>query len=145
MKASRQAARQGWIVSMGALLATALLLLGGCTPGLSVAPGSVVDGWRIGQPVTCTDFDSDSACAEYIPTAIAGLESRNPGHLPIAEIALYGHGDPFGNTVLMTCSGGCSILAVAVLVDGSVLAIAVGTPGVSTHPHTFDYGPEAAR
>jgi hypothetical protein len=42
----------------------------------------------------------------------------------------------------MTCSGGCPVVAVIWLADGSLHAIGVGTPGVSTEPMTFDFGPE---
>ena len=105
--------------------------------------GKVIDGWRVGQPFECgLGAERNPECDEFLPAAVAGFDRRDPGHLPITSVVLYGRGDSFGNTILGTCSGGCPILAVFELIDGSYSAIGVGTPGVATEPMKFDYGPE---
>ena len=99
--------------------------------------GSVVDGWSIGDPVDCRQNDE---CEDFIPAAVAGLDRRDPGHPAIVDVRLHQQGKP-GQPILQTCSGGCAVVAVFHLLDGSVRAIGVGTPGVSREPMTFDYGP----
>jgi hypothetical protein len=60
----------------------------------SVAPGSVIDGWRIGQPVDCGPDPKESECDEFIPAAVTGFDRRDPGRLPVTSVVLYGQGDP---------------------------------------------------
>jgi hypothetical protein len=106
--------------------------------GCMLAPGgSVVDGWSTGDPVDCTRNDE---CDDFIPAATTGLDRRDPGHPAIIEVRLHLQGEP-GQPILETCSGGCPVVAVFQLIDGSVRAIGVGTPGVERKPMTFDYGP----
>ena len=106
--------------------------------GCMMAPGgSVIDGWSIGDPVDCARNDE---CDDFIPAAITGLGRRDPGHPAIVEVKLHHQGKP-GQTILHTCSGGCPVVAVFQLIDGSLRAIGVGTPGVAREPMTFDYGP----
>ena len=125
-----------------ALPAALALTLTGCGfLSNSNLPGTVIDGWRIGQPMDCPT-GGRSECVDYIPAAIAGFDQRDPDHLPISSTVLYNRGDPLGNSLLQTCSGGCPVIAVFLLIDGSFRAIGVGTPGVSTEPMTFDYGPD---
>ena len=129
---------------MKRLLVTLAFVVAGCGLLSNGAPsGQVVDGWRIGQPFDCGfGAQRNPECDEFVPAAVARFDRRDPGHLPITSVVLYGRGDELGNTLLSTCSGGCPILAVFELIDGSFRAIGVGTPGVSTEPMTFDYGPE---
>lgn len=119
------------------LAALAILILGGlasaCAPGPLPA---VADGWKIGDPVDSRD---NPECDEFVPAAIAGFDRRDPGHLPIISVALHQNGVP-GSKVLNICSGGCPVVAVFQLADGSVRAIGVGTPGIATEPMVFNWG-----
>ena len=115
-----------------------LLLFTGCAPR---GPGLVVDGWAIGDEVDCA---SDLECRAFVPAATIGFDRRSPGHAPIMSVNLYQHGKP-GEPVLQVCSGGCPVVAVFRLFDGSIHAIGVGTPGIATEPMTFDYGPASPR
>lgn len=132
--------RQGALV-----IAAVAVFVSGCgfVSGRPIS-GSTIDGWPIGQPLDCgVGRNRLPECDEFIPAAVVGFDRRDPGHVPIANTTLYGQGDGLGNTVLLTCSGGCPVIAVFQLVDGTVRAIGVGTPGVSTEAMTFDYGPKA--
>lgn len=123
-----------------AMIRVALLVVG-FTSGCMLSPiGPTVDGWAIGDPVDCTRHEE---CDEFITAAINAFDRRDPGHRPIAEVRLHDQGRP-GAPILHTCSGGCAVVAVFRLVDGSVRAIGVATPGIETTPMTFDYGPGSA-
>ena len=102
---------------------------------------AIADGWEIGDRVDCS---SNPECDEFVPAAIAGFDRRDPGHLPIVSVALHHRGKP-GSMVLNVCSGGCPVVAVFRLADGSVRAIGVGTPGIETVPVIFDYGDERSQ
>ena len=96
----------------------------------------VVDGWPIGNEVNCS---LEQRCDELLTAARTGLASRNPGHAEVVKQTLHEEGT-HGN-VLTTRSGGCCWVARFRLADGSVRAIGVGYPGISTEPATVDYGP----
>jgi hypothetical protein len=122
--------------SLVRLAGVALLagLLGGCAPAITPL---VADGWEIGDPVDCT---SNPECDAFVSAATIGLDRRDPQHARIASVHLHLQGKP-GSPVLQVCSGGCSVVAVLRLADGSIRAIGVGTPGIMTEPIVFDYGP----
>lgn len=125
---SRSQARLVWLALLVALL------VGGCIPA---AIPLVVDGWAIGDPVDCT---ADPECAAFVAAAMIGFDRRDPGHARIESVNLHHQGQP-GSPVLQECSGGCPVVAAFRLVDGSVRAVGVGTPGIMTEPIVFDYGP----
>lgn len=102
---------------------------------------AMADGWEIGDRVDCRD---NPECDEFVPAAIAGFDRRDPGHLPIISVALHQRGEP-GSMILNICSGGCPVVAVFRLADGSVRAIGVGTPGIATEPIIFEYGDERSQ
>ena len=108
-----------------------------------VPPGSVIDGFGIGEQHDCPpDADPGAECLTYVEVATTGLDERDPAHMPVVRVTL--HYQLFlwddGSLSTATCSGGCMDVAVFYLVDGSLRAIAVGTPGVSTEAMTIPYG-----
>lgn len=112
-----------------------------CQP---VASGQVIDGFAIGNRYDCWELGSTETaeCRAYIPVATAALDRRDPGHAPIVSVALHEQlyvGED-GVPRLAVCSGGCMSVAVFRLADGSLRAIAVGTPGIATEPMAVDYG-----
>ena len=91
----------------------------------------VIDTWPIGEPIECVGV----RCEEEIRVALAGLDTRDPGHAAVVSTRLHNEGslrDPAtGNQVLMTRSGACCHVLVAQLADGTTRAIGVGYPGIS--------------
>jgi hypothetical protein len=124
-----------------ALVAAVLVMLSACGP---TASGTVIDGFAIGAQSDCSERSEYEAaeCRTYIPVATAALDRRDPGHAPIVSVTLHEqlYAGEDGVPRLAVCSGGCMNVAVFRLLDGSIRAIAVGTPGVSTEPITVDYG-----
>ena len=101
----------------------------------------MIDGWPIGSESSCI---ASERCPELLATARTGLDDRDPGHAAVVKVELHTEGvtvDADGNVILTTRSGGCCSVARFELADGSVKAIGVGFPGVSTTPMAFDYGP----
>jgi hypothetical protein len=124
-----------------ALVGAVLAATAACGP---TASGTVIDGFAIGAQSECSERNEYEAaeCRTYIPLATAALDRRDPGHAPIISVTLHEQlylGED-GVPRLAVCSGGCMDVAVFRLLDGSVRAIAVGTPGVSTEAMTVDYG-----
>jgi hypothetical protein len=101
----------------------------------------VVDGWPVGEPFECR---IDDECWFYIPLATTALDHRDPGHVPIATAtthlqAAYRHED--GEFRDPMCLGGCDMIVLFQLDDGSFKAIGAGSIGVSREVTTRDYGP----
>ena len=125
-------------------------ILVGCSPAADdpvVADGSVlggdpvVDTWPVGPEVACTP---DRHCPALLATATIGFDRRDPGHPAVVGAVLHEEGtmvNAKGERILITRSGGCCVVARFELADGSVAAIGVGYPGVSTIPMAFDEGP----
>ena len=123
-----------------ALVATIAFLILGCGP---MGPSIVVDGWPVGEPFQCR---IDGECEFYVPLATTALDHRDPGHAPIVNVTMnlqsaYLQED--GDFRHPMCSGGCFIIVLFQLADGSVKAIGAGTIGVSREVTTRDYGPLA--
>ena len=121
-----------------ALLGAIAVLALGCGP---VGPSMVVDGWPVGEPFQCR---IDDECAFYVPLATNALDHRDPGHAPIVNVTMhqqsaYRQGD--GDFRYPMCSGGCDIIVLFHLGDGSVRAIGAGSIGVSREVTTRNYGP----
>jgi len=112
-------------------------MLAACAPA---GPNQVVDGWPIGERLDC-----GAECETYLTVAEAGLDRRDPGHAPIVDVALHRQGTyelEGGGSYLPVCSGGsCPSVAVFRLSDGSIRAIGVGSPGISTEVRASDWGP----
>ena len=123
--------------SVVALLALAALLAA-CAPA---DPDRVVDGWPIGERLDCGTTD----CASYLSVASGGLERRDRSSASIVDSALHRQGTyelETGGMYLAVCSGGqCPLVAVFTLSDGSIRAIGVGDPGISTELRVSDWGP----
>jgi hypothetical protein len=132
--------RRGRLVRV-ALVGAMVAAVAACRP---TASGAVIDGFAIGAQSECSERSEYEAaeCRTYIPLATAALDRRDPGHAPIVSVTLHEQLYPGDDGVprLAVCSGGCMNVAVFRLLDGSVRAIAVGTPGVSTEAMTVDYG-----
>jgi hypothetical protein len=140
---------------LGLALVVAWLLVG-CGPateepvvadGSAVADGSVavgdpvIDTWPVGPELVCTP---DRQCPALIATARTGFDRRDPGHPAVIRVVLHREGTTVnakGEHILVTRSGSCCVVARFELADGSVAAIGVGFPGVSTLPIAFDQGP----
>ncbi|HEX8026489.1 MAG TPA: hypothetical protein VF484_09800 [Candidatus Limnocylindrales bacterium] len=114
------------------LIAAAAVLLGS---GTGVGAGSVIDGWTIGAAATCSDGDPERPCSALLPVARTRLDVRDPGHLPVVTSELRNEQVNARSSILY--------IAVFKLADGSLKAIGVWYPGVSTTPGTLDYGPGA--
>jgi hypothetical protein len=122
-----------------ALFAAIAVVTLGCGP---VGPSMVVDGWPVGEPFECRMADGE--CVFYVPLATTALDHRDPGHAPIVNFALYqqaAYRQEDGDFRVPMCSGGCFIIVLFQLGDGSVKAIGAGTIGVSREVTTRDYGP----
>ena len=123
----------------GAALAGIALVVVACSPN---APSPVIDTWPVGEEYACDA--GDARCQALIPTAIAGLDARNPGHAPVLSVSLHREGallGPSGEQILMTRSGDCCSVAVLQLANGEIRAIGVGYPGVSDVPVAIPEGP----
>ena len=107
----------------------------GCGTSTVVTEGSVIDGWTLGAPYSCTDIDPQRPCSAMLPFAQKGLDQRDPGHLPVVASQLRLEGN---QTIVRS---GVLYVAVFTLSDGSHKAIAVTYPGVATYLWTMDYGP----
>jgi hypothetical protein len=110
----------------------------GCFPQ---AGDPVIDGWPVGAALPCTP---EQKCQELLAAASAGLDRRNPGHADVVEGTLHAEGrtvNASGETILITRSGSCCSVALFTLTDGTVRAIGVGYPGISTTPMAIDFGP----
>lgn len=121
-----------------ATVTLAAVSLAACLPPTS---DPVVDGWPIGSPLAC---DPTEKCPELLATARDGLDRRDPGHAPITRTTLHAEGtivDASGRITIVTRSGACCYVARFELADGTVSAIGVGYPGISTTPRAVDYGP----
>ena len=117
-------------VVAGTLMVAAALV--GCA---TVQPGTLVDGWSVGEQKTCAV--GDERCVALLPEATRGLDRRDPGHPPITAATLHeegGYPGKNGEVLLSVRSGGCCDVALFQLADGSVRAIGVGYPGISDIP-----------
>ena len=121
--------------TLGAMAVVVAVALGAVAlgSGTGVAPGAVIDGWAIGAPATCNDGDPVRPCAALLPLARSRLDTRDPGHAPVVASELRQERVNARTFILY--------IAVFKLADGSLKAIGVGYPGVSTTPGTLDYGP----
>jgi hypothetical protein len=101
----------------------------------TVQPGTLVDGWSVGEQKTCAV--GDERCVALLPEASRGLDRREPGHAAIIAASLHeegGYPGKDGQVILSIRSGGCCDVALFQLADGSVRAIGVGYPGISDVP-----------
>ena len=127
-------------VGRASFAAIALVVLG-CG---AMGPSMVVDGWPVGEPFQCR---IDGECEFYVPVATTALDDRDPGHAPIVNVTMnlqsaYRQED--GDFRQPICSGGCFVIVLFQLADGSVKAIGAGTIGISREVTTRDYGPLAS-
>jgi hypothetical protein len=95
-----------------------LALLGGC---MDDPAGSVIDGWAIGEPVTC---DEEFACDRFARAAITELDRRYPAHPPIVTAVVH------RQARIVPRSGGEIYVVVIELGDGSARAFGVGGSGI---------------
>lgn len=128
----------------GVVVAVAILAAGGGgESGSEPADGRVIDGWLVGPATVCQDrvvTTNDveverGRCVDLGAAAANALDNRDPGHPTVVAMELHQRLWP-PNT-----AGGLQYVAVYSFSDGSVRAIGVGWPGVSTTPYTIDYGP----
>jgi hypothetical protein len=127
-------------IGMVVLIAVAAAALAGCASPVS---GGTIDGWLVGPETTCTDWSvtadgvvvDRASCAELLAAADRAFDVREPGHAPVVSTELHERRWPPGS-----CCG-LRYVQVFRLADGSVRAIGVGWPGVSTTPYTIDFGP----
>lgn len=115
-------------------LGTAFAACGVLDP--SLAPNTVVSGWSVGEAIDC----SSEFCLEVRRVAEAGVEERYPGHLPVVSLTIHGEGEyrqPDGSMQMGHVAGGCCMVALFRLVDGSMLAFGVGSAliGGDLHPY----------
>lgn len=102
----------------------------------------VVDGWPVGEPFACRIADGE--CRFYIPLARAALDHRDPEHAPIVETTMHrqaAYRQDDGSLRNPMCLGGCDVIVLFQLGDGSYKAIGAGSIGVSREVTTRDYGP----
>lgn len=107
----------------------------------SVGSDPVVDGWPIGPEVPCS---AEARCMDFLTTARAGLDVRDPGHPAAIKSTLHSEGetvDANGNRVLHKGSGALYVVVRFELADGSVKAIGVGAAGPDPTVRAFNYGP----
>jgi hypothetical protein len=97
-----------------------------------------MDGWWLGERFDC----SNVSCARSFTVAAAALDRRHPGHAPIVESALRGQpkSEPDHQPGHPNGCGGCGLVVVFTLSDGSTRAIGIGTSGAGD-PVAFDWGP----
>ena len=120
------------------LIASLVLVVAGCFPASS---DPVVDTWPVG-PVICPGA-GDVDCTGLLAEATDGLAKRNPRHAEVIQATLHSEGRIVegGVEVIVNRSGNCCYVARFELEDGTVRAIGVGYPGISTTPIAIDYGP----
>ena len=102
---------------------------------------TVVDGWPIGREVPCSD---EARCLDFLATARAGLDARDPDHPALVTSTLHTEGaavDANGNRAIYARSGALYVVVRFELVDGSIKAIGVGAAGPDPTVRAFDYGP----
>ena len=124
-----------------ALLGAIAVLTLGCGP---IGPSLVVDGWPVGEPFQCRMVDGE--CVFYVPLATTALDRRDRGHAPIVNVALYQqaayrHEDGGFRKPICLGGGGCDIIVLFQLGDGSFKAIGAGKVGLFQGVSTRDYGP----
>jgi len=80
---------------------------------------------------------------DFLATARAGLDLRDPGHPAVVNATLHAEGKTFdsnGNRVLFTGSGALYGVVRFELADGSVQAIGIGAAGPDPTVRAFNYG-----
>lgn len=122
--------------SLIGLMVAAVLLI-----ACQVGGDPVVNGWPIGREVPCS---ADARCTDFLATARAGLDLRDPGHPAVVRSTLHTEGatvDANGNRAIYARSGAIYVVVRFELADGSVKAIGVGAAGPDPTVMAFNYGP----
>jgi hypothetical protein len=117
----------------------AAVLVAACQ--LFVHSDPVVDGWPIGREIPCSE---ESRCMDFLATARAGLDVRDPGHLAVVTTTLHTEGatvDANGNRAIYARSGALYAVVRFELADGGIKAIGIGAAGPDPTVRAFDYGP----
>ena len=120
-------------------LAVGALALAACQ---STVASPVIDTWPIGEEYRCAA--GDTRCQALIPTAMRGLDEREPGHPPVTGATLHREGfqpDASGRAIIYVRSGDCCSVVVLSLATGELRAIGVGYPGVSEDAIAIHWGP----
>jgi hypothetical protein len=100
----------------------------------------VVDGWPIGREVACSE---EARCMDFLATARAELDLRDPGHPAVVTSTLHKEGvtvDADGNQAIYARSGALYVVVRFELADGSVKAIGIGAAGPDPTVRAFDHG-----
>jgi hypothetical protein len=112
-------------VLLAALVATAM-------SACALLPARVIDGWRIGAAVDCTQHD----CPAIVREATRGLDVIAPGHPAIAATSVV----EWAFEVMPTVSSGLPFVVVLGLADGSVRAVGVmESIGVVYEPTALEF------
>lgn len=81
---------------------------------------------------------------DFLATAKAGLDARDPGHPAVVASTLHAEGatvDANGSRVIYARSGALYAFVRFELVDGTIKAIGIGAAGPDPTVRAFDYGP----